>query len=645
MTKKEYEEKIDILNGLSMAYYRGIILATDDEYDKLARKCLEYELANPDNVSPVSPNTRISDTINKGFTKARHITRMWSQQDIFNEEEFDAWFKSIQSHTLNVTFIVEPKYDGLSLNVIYKKGKFHKAITRGNGSEGEDVTLNARTIKTIPLDIEFRDIPDTVELKGEVVISKSNFLLLNEAREANNEPLFANSRNAAAGSLKQLDPKITATRYLEFRPWSMDDISNGLQSYGLELIKGFGLKTDFIVCKTKEDILKAYKSFLDRRDEIDVELDGVVIKVNELGIRPIFGYTAKYPKWSCAYKFPAMEKTTTVKDIKIQVGRTGVITPVAIVEPVELSGAIVEKCTLHNYSEIANKDIKIGDQVIIIRSGDVIPKITYVFTERRNGTEKTIYKPLHCPVCSTKLQEENIVLRCINEQCKGRIITNVSNFVSKGCMNITGLGESTVEKLIDNKFIKDPADIFLLTYEKLGEIENFKYKKVTNILDAIEKAKHPTMDRFIVSLGIPGVGEVIAKIIAKKLKQPEDIITIDRSTLLDDVDGIGDVVSMNIIHYYAKNLEYLLKLFKLTEPVLLINKVVSDKHIGKTFVVTGTFSKHRDEIKRLIESLGGKVGTSVSSKTDYLVMGSNPGNDKLDKAKELNIKIIKEGDI
>ena len=644
MTYDEYIEKVNLLN--KWAYYYYVLddpQASDEEYDKLYHEIEKYEEAHPDKILPYSPTQRVGDKILEGFQKAKHLTRMWSMEDVFDTSELINWVNRILKSFESVSFVCEPKFDGASLNLIYENGLLQKAITRGDGVEGEDVTKNAKTIRSIPLKIDYQEL---IEIRGEVVIRKDDFEKINDERAKSGESLFANPRNAAAGSLRQLDPSITAKRKLLFYPWGVgqNSLNFTLHSQKMEFVYNLGfLSPPFIDrCNTVKEIEKEYQKAVKLRDSYPIMLDGMVVKVDEIDKEESLGYTVKYPRWMCAYKFPAIEKTTTILDIIPQVGRTGVITPVAIVEPVNIEGATVERATLHNYEEIKRKDIRIGDKVIIIRSGDVIPKITKVLTSYRDGDEIEVQRPTKCPECGSELLDEGILIKCQNLQCPARVINSIVYFASKKCLNIDGLGEKTVIQLYETGLVKSILDIFYLTKEKLLSLEGFKDKKAQNLLDAIERVKKTECWRFINALGIEHIGEVASKKLCEKFGNSLENATKEE---ILKIDGFGEEMAESVVEFFRVNHDLVKKLkeiIKPTEPKKI--EIKESPFTGKTVVITGTLSKPRDYFKSLLESLGAKVTNSVSKKTDFVLYGENAGS-KYDKAIQLGVKTITEDNL
>ena len=462
MNKNKYNIKIEKLIKWAHAYYvDDNPQATDEEYDKLSRECLSYEQTNPENSHPNSPNKRVGGFILDGFKKASHLSRMWSQEDVFDTEELTDWINRAKKVNTNLEFMCEPKFDGASLNLIYENGLLKQAITRGDGSIGEDITNNVKTIHSIPLQIEEKSL---LEIRGEIVIKKNDFDKINEQRLKNDEALFANPRNAAAGSLRQLDPNITAKRKLFFNVWGVGENSLKFNKISemMKYIYSLGFQTPPLQTLTTniEGIEKTYHKIIASRNDIEMMLDGMVIKINDIETQEELGYTVKFPRWSCAYKFPAVEKTTKVKNIIQQVGRTGVITPVAVVEATLIEGSTVERASLHNYDEIERLDLRINDEVIIIKSGDIIPKITKVFHDRRDGSQELVKRPLYCPKCESELLDEGTLIKCQNLDCPSIVTNSIIYFASKNCMNIDGLGIKIVEQLVKEKKIYDILDLY-----------------------------------------------------------------------------------------------------------------------------------------------------------------------------------------
>ncbi len=638
MTFDEYKSKVELLKKYAYEYYTlDNPSVTDEEYDKLYHEVLEYETKNPTKILTDSPTQKVGYKILDQFQKAKHLTKMWSMQDIFNEKELFEWVNRVKKTIEVENFYIEPKFDGASLNLIYENGKLIQAITRGDGEIGEDVTNNAYVIKSIPKNIAYEEL---IEIRGEIVIKKKDFEKINQERLKNNEEPFSNPRNAASGSLRQLDNKITAKRNLEFYPWGVGKNSLNYNSY-FEMMSfiyslGFNENPKRAIVKTIDEIMQKYNEFIEFRDNFEMMLDGMVIKIDEIDKHEILGYTIKYPKWMVAFKFPAIEKKTILENVILQVGRTGVITPVAVVKPVEIDGAIISRATLHNFDEIEKLDLRIKDEIIIIRSGDVIPKITKVI--KHNSDEK-ITRPTKCPECGSELLDEGALIKCQNLSCPARIINSIIHFVSKGCMNIDGLGKKIVELLVNKEIIKDVIDLYYLDKNQLLTLEGFKEKKVNNILNAIEKSKNIECYRFINALGIEHIGEVASKKICEKFGV--DFLDITKEEILE-IDGFGEEMANSLLEFIRVNKDKIIKLKEIINPKNPEKKSTKENpFLNKTIVLTGTMSKPRNEIKKMLEDLGAKVTSSVSKKTDFVIYGEDAGS-KYDKAISLGVKTLTE---
>ncbi len=642
MKRNEYKKSVEELNLYAKHYYvLDEPITTDEVYDRLYHEVVAYEAQYPEDILPDSPTQRVGDSVSEGFTKAAHLSRMWSLEDIFNRDDLEAWLKKTYKLDANISFYCEPKYDGASLDLLYENGVLVKGITRGDGSIGELITQNVKTIRSIPLTIDHKEL---IEIRGEVVIFKEEFEKINASRLKEGEAPFANPRNAAAGSLRQLDSSITAKRNLVFLPYGIGENSlrEKLLHDKMQTIykMGFRKPPQSAVCKNSDEIEAIYKQMNQERDSYEMMLDGMVIKVDEISSQIDMGYTVKVPRWAVAYKFPALEKITKVKDIILQVGRTGAVTPVAIVEPTEIDGAVVERATLHNFDEIQRKDIRLGDTVIILRSGDVIPKIMKVLVHKRSGDEKEFIKPKYCPICASELLQEDVLLKCQNLSCEARVVNSIIYFASKPCLNIDGLGIKIVETLFKSGLIKNVVDLFSLTLEDLLTLEGFKEKKAQNLLTALENAKGQEYWRFINSLGIEHIGEVASKTLADafgvgfKSVSKEEIIACD---------GIGEEMAESLLEFVRVNRETIEKLETILAPLEPLQKEEAQENPfkGKTLVLTGSMSQSRGAIKTLLENLGAKVSSSVSKKTDYLIYGKDAGS-KYDKAITLGVATLTE---
>ena len=642
MNNKEYKEAVKQLNLYAKHYYvLDDPITTDEVYDKLYHEVLAYEEQNPQAILLSSPTQRVGDVVLDGFSKEKHLSRMWSLEDVFDGDGLKKWLEKTYRLDKNISFYCEPKYDGASLNLIYENGVLLKGITRGDGSEGELVTQNIKTICSIPLTIEHKEL---IEIRGEVVIFKDEFLRINQERIKNGEAVFANPRNAAAGSLRQLDSKITASRNLVFLPYGLgqNTLKHKLLSQKMEYIYNLGFRKPprNSTCQSYEDIQKIYEIMKNERDSYEMMLDGMVIKVNEISAQIDMGYTVKNPRFSVAYKFPAVEKITTIKEIVFQVGRTGVVTPVAVVEPTDIDGVVVERATLHNFDEIERKDIRINDKVIILRSGDVIPKIIKVLTHKRDGSELKVKRPSLCPVCHSELLDEGVLLKCQNLECEARVVNSIIYFASKSCLNIDGLGNKIVESLFSANLVKSVLDLFDLNMEKLLKLEGFKEKKSQNLLDAIENAKGCQYWRFINSLGIEHIGEVASKTLSESFGSA--FIDATKEQIME-CDGIGEEMAESVLEFVRVNKETILKLQEILKPIEPAKKQEAEENPfkDKTVVLTGTMSEPRGIIKEMLESLGAKVSSSVSKKTDFLIYGEDAGS-KYEKALGLGVKCLDE---
>lgn len=642
MNYDEYLKAVETLNNWARAYYTlDNPIATDSEYDELYQKIEIYERQNPQNKVSFSPTNRVGGEVLESFEKSNHIAQMWSMEDIFDFDELLAWLE--RGDKSKFDFYIEPKFDGASLNLLYENGELVKATTRGDGISGENVTNNAKVISSIPLKIDYKD---RIEIRGEVIITKSDFDLINAKRQKNGENLLSNPRNAASGSLRQLDSAITKSRKLKFYPWGVGANSLNFATHDelMRFVRDLGFLRDPFcgVVNGAEQIQKAYLDLNSQREQKPIMLDGMVIRINLRSKENDLGYTVKFPKFMVAYKFPPLEKTTRLKDVIWQVGRTGAITPVAVVEPVNIDGAIVKNATLHNFDEITRLNLMKNDVVTIIRSGDVIPKLTSVYKDRRDGTQTNIQKPQICPECGSELFDDGAILKCQNLSCKARVLNSLIYFASKKCMNIDGLGEAIISLLFANNKIKEIADIYRLKESDFSNLEGFKDKKISNLLNAINASKSPNLDKFITSLGCELIGEVAAKKIAQIY--PQTWLDLKYEDLIN-LDGFGEAMAKSYSEFIALNKQKIIELLNFITPQNLekIPQNENSPFFGKSFVITGTLSRPRDEFKIEIEKLGGKVVGSISKNTDFLLCGQNAGS-KLDKAKKLGIKVLSESE-
>ncbi|CZE50154.1 NAD-dependent DNA ligase LigA [Campylobacter geochelonis] len=638
MSFDEYKNAVETLNLWANAYYtKDSPVATDAEYDALYHEVLRYEEANEDKILSYSPTQKIGGAISDGFVKLAHIKKMWSMEDIFSDDELISWLNRGEKNGFEL--FCEPKFDGASLNLLYENGVLQSAATRGDGVVGEDVTQNAKVIKSIPLQISYLG---KIEIRGEVLISKSDFNALNDERANSGEVPLANPRNAAAGSLRQLDSTVVAKRRLQFMAWDVGENSLGFTTHFevMKFVRNLGfLSDDFcVVAKNLDEIRTAYKTLLSRRDEKPFLMDGMVIRLNLLSQCQKLGYTVKFPKFMVAYKFPAVEKVTKLLDVALQVGRSGVVTPVGVLEPVHIDGAVVKNATLHNFDEIERLGLMRGDFVSIIRSGDVIPKITSVYKERRNGSETKIARPSICPVCGTHLLDEDVFIKCQNLSCAARVINSIIYFASKKCMNIDGLGDAIITLLFNNKKIAKIIDIYHLKSEDLVGLEGFKDRKISNLLNAINASKNAPLERFIASLGIEHIGEVAARKISESFGDEWFNANFEEVAKLE---GFGEKMALSFREFCDINASAIKELLEVIKPVFIKKEISQNTFSGKTVVITGTLSRSRDEFKDELLRAGAKVSGSVSKKTDFVLYGDEAGS-KLEKARELGVKTINE---
>lgn len=636
MNEKQYQNAIKILNEWAHAYYTlDKPIASDAEYDELYRQILNYEAKNPLLIASNSPSRRVGAEILKGFEKMAHIKALWSMEDIFDQNELKEWLE--RGNKQNLELYIEPKFDGASLNLLYENGQLFSAITRGDGKIGENVTQNARTITSIPLTIPYKE---RIEIRGEVLITKSDFNAINQELTKQGKQTLANPRNAAAGSLRQLDSAITRSRRLKFYPWGVGENNLKFTKHNqiMEFIRSLGfLQDEFcVLCVGLENAQNAYNELLRRRESASILMDGMVLRLNDVSQEEKFGYTVKFPRFMVAYKFPALEKSTIILDVVWQVGRTGALTPKAICQSVNIDGANVQHATLHNYDEICRLGVKIGDVVSIIRSGDVIPKITGVL--RPGKEQKEIIKPKFCPQCASKLFDDGAILKCQNLACKARVLNNMIYFASKKCMNIDGLSSATIRLFYELGLIKNISDLYRLKQSDLENLEGFKDKKIANLLNAIAASKTPSLERFIASLGIELIGEVAAKKIAQHQKQNWRNASYDE---LISIDGFGENMAKSYLEFMRINREKIDELLSFITPKIQTQTPQTSQISNKTFVLTGTLSAPRQSFKERIEALGGRVSSAISSNTDFLLCGQNAGS-KLNKAKELGVEILNE---
>ena len=654
--RKRAEELRQEINYHNYRYYvLDDPVVSDAQYDKLLRELQQIESEHPELITPDSPTRRVGAAPLSEFGEVRHKIPMTSMDNAFDDVEAREWDQRVRKSLEiegDVAYTAEPKFDGTSVSLRYENGVLMQAGTRGDGETGEDVTANVRTIRTVPLHLQGKGWPKVVEVRGEVVIPKKDFERLNAEQLKQGAKIFANPRNAAAGSLRQLDTRVTAARPLSFFPWGLGEVSEPVARRYSEVAKhlgdwGFRTTEFFRVVHGADECLKYYQGILAKRDKLPFEIDGVVYKVDDLRARDQLGYTARAPRWAIAHKLPAQEETTVVDDIMASVGRTGVITPVAVLKPVQVSGVTVTHATLHNQDEVERKDVRIGDTVIVRRAGDVIPEVVGVIKEKRPRGARKWHTPDKCPVCGSQVirEEEEAAHRCMGGLvCSAQRTGAILHFASRHAMDIEGLGDKLVQQLVDKDMLKTVADIYRLKKDELADLERMAEKSAQNLLDQIEKSKNTTLARFLHALGIPQVGEATAQLLADQFGSVDDIVDVSRETL-EQIHGIGPNMAEDIYSFFHEkhNRSVIRDLIKAgihwPKPARVKK---STALTGKTFVLTGGLSTMtRDEAKRRLQELGAKIAGNVSKKTDYVIVGEEPGS-KADKARELGVTMLDE---
>ncbi len=645
------KELTDILNKANYEYYNlDNPTITDQEYDKYLRELINLEEKYPEYVDANSPTKRVGGEAIDSFKKVNHKIPMISLANVFNEEEIEAFTGRIKSAGFKPDYVCELKIDGLSVSLHYEHGKLVYAATRGDGVTGEDITHNVVTIKTVPLDLK-RDID--IEVRGEIYMNKATLEKLNREREKNGEVKLQNVRNAAAGSIRQLDPKIAAKRHLDTWIYHLPNpLDYGIKTHteALEFMKelGFKVNPDYRLVHNEKEIMEYIEEYTLKRKNLPYEIDGVVIKVNNIAMQQSLGSTVKYPRWATAYKFPAEEVLTKLIDIKFTVGRTGQVTPNAVLEPVLVMGSTISRATLHNEDYCKELDLRIGDTVAIKKAGDVIPEVVEPKLDRRVGTEIPFKMIDKCPICGSNLEKRgNVDYFCVNKDCSKKNIEGLIHFASRNAMNIDGLGDEIIEDFYNEGFLKTIPDFYnLVNYrENIVELEGYGAKKVSNIILAIEESKKNSLERLIFGLGINGIGAKNAKLLASTYKNMDNLINATYEDLID-IKDIGEILAQNIVNYFkdSNNIDIIKRLKDINVNMDYIGESIkyNEAITDKKFVLTGTISfMSRDEIKVLLESFGGKVSGDVSKKTDIVIVGDAPGS-KSEKAKNLGIEIWNE---
>ena len=662
MNREQAIKRIEQLRQeLNYHNYRYYVLdnpvISDAEYDRLFRELEELEKQFPDLVTPDSPTQRVGAPRPEGlgFESVTHLVPMLSMEDAFNEAEFRDFDRRVQEGlgVKSVEYTGEPKFDGLSSSLTYENGIFIRGATRGDGVTGEDITNNLKTIRTIPLRLLRNDhpIPTRIEIRGEVIMTKADFRRLNEERLRNGEQPFANPRNAASGSVRQLDPAVTASRKLIFFAWGVGGVEGVHFETQWEILQtlrewGFKVYSNIRLCHGLKEAFSYYQELLSLRDELPFEIDGVVFKVNSIAYQQRLGTKTRSPRWMVAYKFPARQATTKLLDVRFQVGRTGIVTPVAILQPVQISGVTVSRATLHTEELFLEKDIHIGDTVLVERAGDVIPEVVKPIPEKRTGNEKPVQMPTHCPACGTELEKEGAYYFCPNITCPEQIKGRVLHLVSKRAFDIDGMGEKIVDQLMQEGLIRSPADVFYLKKNDLMRLERWGEKSAQNLMDQIEKAKKVSFERFLFALGIRHVGEFVAHLLTQHFSNLEELQHATEDELMQ-IQGIGPEVARSVVDFFRipQNRETIRKILAAGVEIQYpeAEKEQQDLFLqGKTFVFTGGLSRYsRDEAKELVMKFGGKASSNVSKNTDFVIVGVDPGS-KLDKARQLGIRTLTE---
>jgi len=626
---------------------------SDAEYDRLMGELEKLENQVPELRTPNSPTQRVGAPPLETFEIVRHTLPMLSLANAFDESEakdFDKRVKKFLGISTDVSYVAEPKLDGLAVELVYESGYFVVGSTRGDGVNGENITRNLRTIKTIPLRLIRKGIPvpQRLEVRGEVIMQIDKFRALNRKREEMEEPVFANPRNAAAGSVRQLDSKITAARPLEIYCYGLGEVQGytfKTQWDILQTLPRWGLRTNPYVrrCRNIDDVLAYHQEMNKKREALPYEIDGIVIKVDDIDLQVRLGEISRSPRWALAFKFQPRQETTRILDIVAQDGRTGALTPVAMMQPVNVGGVEVSRATLHNQDEIDKKDVRIGDTVIIQRAGDVIPEVVEVITSKRTGTEKKFKMPSTCPVCGSEVIREEAIHRCIGRDCPAQLKGRIRHFASKRAMDIDGLGVKLIAQLVDKGRVTDVADLYEITKDQLEALERMADKSAQNIIDAIEASKEKPLSKFLYALGIRHVGEHISDILAQRFPRLDDFPGLSEEDLMN-VEEVGPEVAASVARFFRdrKNRDSIERLKKAGVKVIEPRLKARGKLADKVFVFTGTLPSYgREEARALVEKLGAKTMSSVSKKVDFVVAGEDPGS-KLDKAKELGIKILTE---
>jgi DNA ligase (NAD+) len=649
MAKKEIEKLRDQINYHNFRYYvENDPVISDYEFDQLLKRLETLEDSFPDLITVDSPTRRVGEIALEGFQTVTHKVPMLSLANTYSPEELREFDKRVKKTVSDVTYVAEPKIDGAGVALWYERGLFNRGATRGDGIKGDDITQNLKTIHSIPLRLQ-SDTLENTEVRGEVFMTRSGFKRYNNELIEQGLPPFANTRNAAAGSIRQLDPKVVAKRPLDIFVYLIAYSDSAVSTHwdALRMLQKAGFKTNPLSKHVLdiEEAIEYCKDLESKRDSLDYDIDGVVLKVNSIEQQHMLGSTTKNPRWAISYKFAAQQATTTIVQIDVQVGRTGVLTPVAILDPVDVGGVTVSRATLHNFDEIKRKDIRIGDSVLIERSGDVIPQVVKSIAEKRTGKEQQRMIPEVCPVCNTQVMhnEGEVAVRCPNKMCPARLKWRLKYYASRDAMDIDHLGESTIDKLLDENLIDDVADLYSLTVDDILRLEGFKERSAQNLLDSIEKSKHQDLTRLIYALGIRHVGKYAAQLLAYHYSSLEELSKVNPEEL-KKIDGLGDKSAESIASFFATE-ENIMLMKRLNDVGVKTKKEKPRKDLllsGKKIVFTGTLEHlSRSEAGDIVKEHGGMIISSVSSDTDYVVVGKNPGS-KYDKAQKQGVKVLQE---
>lgn len=651
--KKRIEKLSKELEHHNFLYYiKNNPEISDYEFDTLLNELKSLESLYPGLIKPDSPSQRVGGAVAEGFSSVPHRVPMMSIDNISDEQgayDFDNRVKRILETETDIEYIAEPKFDGVSASLTYENGLLTQGATRGNGQLGEDITNNLKTINTIPLRLKGDSIPELIEIRGEVLYPLESFKALNKELSEQGEPVFANPRNAASGAIRQLDSSITANRPLDFYAWGVGDIIGFDINFEEEIVEalrswGFKVEAHIMKCNDIDQAISYQKEIEGARDNLPYEADGIVLKVNRKDYQRELGATAKHPRWNIAYKFKPRQATTKINDITVQVGRVGLLTPVAELEPVKISGITIRRASLHTDDIIKDRDIRIGDTVLIQRAGDVIPEVVLPITDKRTGDEVEFKMPENCPSCNTLVEKEGSYYYCPNLSCPAQLKGRIKHLASRKAFDIEGLGEKIVEQLMKVELIKDLADVFYLKKEDVLPLERFAEKSATNLEDEIEKSKNVSFDRFINALSIRHVGERLAQILAENFSSIQELMEATEEALVS-IHTVGDEIAKSIVHFFEQERNRNLVTKMLASGIIIKHNErteISNKFAGQSFVFTGSLqTMTRDEAQKLAISHGGRATSSVTKKTSYLVVGKDPGS-KYDKAVSLDVEVLSE---